>query len=101
MDLLKDEAKAKFGRYKAGDHTMTVDYAVNFEWSVRLVGRLVQGEVITEYAPPGLLQVKQEPWVFTKRLSSGSSTALIDLCSPQKKNKTDEQEETDPRDFDC
>ena len=60
VDLLKDEAKAKFGRYRAGDHTM----AVNSEWSVRLVRQLLQGEVVTECAPPGLLQVKREPRVF-------------------------------------
>ena len=65
------------------DHTVQVDYATNFEWSVRLVRRLLQGEVVTEYMPPGLPQVKRESPSFTKRLSSGSSTNLIDPCSPQ------------------
>ena len=87
-DLLKDESKDKFGRFKAGDHTLPSDYAAGFEWSVRLVRRLIQGEVVTDYVPAGLLSVKRERPAFNRLLSSGSaSTTTIDLCSPVKKSK--------------
>ena len=99
-DLLKDEAKDKFGRFKAGDHSLPPDYAVNFEWSVKLARRLLQGEAVDEYMPVGLVPVKRERPVFSRRLSAASASTTIDLCSPAKKPKTDDNNlEKEPGDL--
>ena len=88
-DLVKDDAKAKLGRFKAGDHSIPDDYAFNFEWSVRLVRRLLQGESIDEYTPMGAGPLKRERPTWSRRLSAASSSTCIDLTSPTKKVKTE------------
>ena len=98
--MLKDDSKDKFGRFKAGDHSLPSDYAVNFEWSVKLVRRLLQEEAVDEYMPVGLIPVKRERPVFSRRLSSASASATIDLCPPAKKAKTDDSNlEKEPGDL--
>ena len=96
-DFIKEESKAKFSNFRAGNHEPPVDYAHNFTWSVHLVRRLLQGETIDEFHPPTLVPIKRERRAFSRMLSRGSSSNLIDLTSPAKKPRTSD-DGADPED---
>ena len=59
--------------------------------------RLLQGETIDEFHPPTLVPIKRERRAFSRMLSRGSSSNLIDLTSPTKKPRT-RDDGADPED---
>ena len=112
-DLIRESAKEKFGLFKAGDRSLPPDYSENFQWSITLVRKVLQGETIDEFhprtttsmpplhtagpsssshmmPPSALVAVKKEIRNFKRTLSKAKLGEPIDLSSPQKKQEKDE-----------